>query len=438
MSVSSPATNSRPRESNESRDRVWRLPLQSGGERVRFLAAGLCLIVVYSAFTTADYASKVLAASLGPRRVEQAAKILPINAAFQHLLGRISFFERQDFPAALEHYRRATEVNRYSARYWLDLANTQQIMSQAEESRKSLASALAADPTNPQVAGEAANYYLVLGDTAQALRLLAIAVRYSPDDARNAVELSWRATQDPRAVMEQVLPQTADGYMMLMQVLMERRETEAAAQVWQGLMALKQGIAPESTFPYLQYLLDQGEVAQARAAWDQLMRRDDSTRGYLSGANLVSNGNFEEEILNGGFDWRYQSDPTVLLGVDERESYRGRRSLTISFTGEPVRDAGIYQLLAVEPSTEYRISARVRTEGMEGAGGPQLAIVDAYTRKPLYRSADFNGTMPWQTVEGTFRTEPDSKLLMLRIMRFPGTTRIRGSMWLDEVSVVRQ
>jgi hypothetical protein len=41
-------------------------------------------------------------------------------------------------------------------------------------------------------------------------------------------------------------------------------------------------------------------------------------------------------------------------------------------------------------------------------------------------------------VEGTFRTDPDSKLLVLRVLRVPGTTRIRGRMWMDEIAVVRQ
>lgn len=436
--MSSPATNSRPRETTELNDRVWRWPLPHAAHRTRFLAAGICLIFLYTAFAAGDYISKVLAASLGPERVVLAAKLQPMNAAFHHLLGRIAFYERQDFPAALVHYRRATELNRHSARYWLDLANTQQIMMLPQESRYSLDSAIAADPTNPQVASEAANYYLALGDTPAALKLLAITVRYSPADARNAVELSWRATQDAHAVMEQVLPHNADAYLLLLQVLIERQQTEAAAQVWQGLMGLKQGFAPEITFPYIQYLLDHGEVVRARAAWDQFMRRDDNTRGYLGAGNLVSNGGFEEEVLNGGFDWRYESDPRVLLSIDERESYRGRRSLSIVFSGAPVQDAGIYQLIAIEPATEYRISAHVKTEGIEGAGGPQLGILDRYSRKPLFLSSEFTGTSLWQAVEGEFRTGPDSKLVMLRVLRVPGTTRIRGRMWIDEISVVRR
>jgi len=436
--VSSPATNSRPREITASRERVWRRPLRSGGERARFLALGLALFLLYSALTAGDYASKVLAATLRASNVELAVRMQPMNAAFHHLLGRLAFFERQDFPAALAHYRRATQLNRYSARYWLDLANTQQIMGLPGESRASLAKALAADPTNPRVASEAANYYLVLGDIPAALKLLGVTVRHSPGEARNAVELSWRATQDPAVVMGQVLPQTPEGYLLLLQVLMERQETGAAARVWDGLLSLDQAIAPESGFPYIEYLLQQGEVAPAKAAWDRLMRRDDSTRGYLAGGNLVSNGGFEEEILNGGFGWRYQSDPHVALSIDGREAYGGSRSLSIGFDGTPEKDAGIYQLLAIEPATGYRISARMKCEAIEGAGGPQLAVLDGSSRKPLFLSAECTGTRQWQAVTGEFRTEPGSRLVMLRVVRVPGRTLVRGRLWIDDIAVERK
>lgn len=407
-------------------------------QRTRFLAAGVFLVLVYCAIAAGDYASKALAASLRPERLSLASRLQPMNAAYHHLLGRIAFYERQDLPAALAEYQRATQLNRYSARYWLDLANTQQVMGLSQESQRSLGHALAADPTNPQVASEAANYYLVLGDTATGLRLLGITVRHSPEEAHKAVELSWRATQDVHAVMEKVLPQTPEGYLLLLQILMERGQAEPAAQVWQEMLQQKQPLPVEMGFPYIDFLLDQGEVARARAAWEALMRRDDSTRGYLVAGNLVSNDGFEEDVLNGGFGWRYGSGPHVALAIDQRESYRGRRSLSIAYDGEPVQDAGIYQLLAVEPGVEYRISARVKAEGMEGAGGPRLAILDRYSRKPLFLSGEFTGTTTWQTVEGEFRAEADSKLLMLRVVRIPGTTRIRGRLWIDEVSVVRK
>jgi len=392
------------------------------------------VVALFIAWVGADLAAKLLATSLRPERVALAAHLDPFNAAYPHILGRIAFYQRQDLPVAIEHYGAATRLNRYSARYWLDLANAQQIMAQAEESRKSLQQALAADPTNPMVTREAANYYLVLGDTQTALRLLAMTVRYDPPNARSAIDLSWRATQDARAVMNQVLPPTADAYLLFLQVLMERRQADAALQAWDGIMALKQNVPLDSALPYIQYLIDEGRIERAHAAWTQIRRRE-GTRA--TGESLVDNGGFEDDIVNGGFSWRYQNQPHVALAIDQRDAYHGRRSLLITFDGEAVQDAGIYQFIAVEPDTGYRLSARVRTDDLEGAGAPQLLVADR-TGKPFFLSEPFAASGAWREVTGDFRTGADTKLMALRVVRVPGKTRIRGKVWLDDLSVVRK
>lgn len=436
--MSAEATNSRLRDAAHEAAPAWRWSLESGARRARFFLIGAGILALYTGIVLADYAAKVFATSLSWKRVKMAARLDPMNAAYDHILGRIAFYERQDVTTAIEYYGAATRKDPYSARYWLDLANAQQIAARPEDSRHSLERALAADPTNPSVANEAANYYLVLGDVPAALRLLALVVRYSPEDARAAVDLSWRATQDVHAVVEQVLPRTPDAYLMFLQLLMSRHQTEEADQVWRAVMDLRQAITPEAAFPYIEYLIAEGQVSRARASWEQLVRRDETLRGYLSPGNLVSNPGFEEDILNGGFSWRYDSDPHVALAIDQREAYRGRRSLSVSFDGEPVRDAHIGQLLAVDPDTTYQFSAWAKTDNIEGAGGPRLAVLDAYSGQTLYLSDEFTGTAAWRQVAGEFHTARDARLAMVRIVRVPGTTRLRGRMWLDEVSVSRK
>jgi Carbohydrate binding domain len=433
--VSSPATNSRPRETAaDGQDKVLRWPLDRGTRRLRFLGLGAAAIALFAGCVAADFAAKVLATTLRSERVAQAARLDPLNSAYPHLLGRIAFYERQDLPEALEHYRAATRLNRYSARYWLDLANTQQIMGQADDSRRSLQHALAADPTNPLVAREAANYFLVLGDTPAALKLLALAVRYVPQEARDAIELSWRATQDVHAVMTDVLPANGEADFLFLQVLTDRHQTDAALQAWDGIMARRQSPPLESAFPYIQYLLDEGQVERAHGVWSQIKRREG--RGYGDSANLVDNGGFEDDIVNGGFSWRYETAPHVALAIDQRDAYRGRRSLVISFDGDAVGDAGIYQWVAVEPNTNYHLSARVKTADLEGAGAPRLAVLDRYSGQQLFLSDEFTSN-GWREIAGNFRTDAATRLVAIRVIRVPGNTRIRGKVWLDELSLER-
>ncbi len=436
--MSSPATNSRPRETAaRSQDKILRWPLDRGSRRLRFLGLGGAIIALYVAWTATDFVAKTLAASLRPERVAWAAHLDPLNAAYPHILGRIAFYERQDPSAAIEYYRAATRRNQYSARYWLDLTNAQQILAQGEASRGSLQHALAADPTNPLVAREAANYYLVLGDTPAALKLLAMSVRYVPQDARDAIELAWRATQDVHAVMTEVLPPDGEADFLFLQVLIDRHQTDAALRAWDEIMARHQSVALESTFPFIQYLIDEGQVERAHAAWSQIRRRDAWGRDYGDSTNLVDNGGFEDDIVNGGFSWRYENVPHVSLAIDQRDAYRGRRSLVISFEGDAVRDAGIYQWIAVAPQTNYHLSARVKTADLEGAGAPQLAVLDRSTGQPLFLSEEFSG-QSWQEITGDFRTGAATKLVALRVVRVPGTTRIRGKVWLDELSLERR
>ncbi len=418
----------------DGQEKILRWPLDPG-RRFRFLVAGVTAVVLFLAWVSIDLAAKILAASLRPERVALATRLDPFNAAYPHILGRIAFYGHQDVPAAIEQYRAATRLNRYSARYWLDLANAQQIMAQNEQARTSLEHAVAADPTNPLVTREAANYYLAIGDTRTALPLLALTVRYDPPNARNAIELSWRATQDAHTVMNEVLPATTDAYFLFLQVLMERRQTDAALQVWDGITALKQRVPLDSALPYLQYLMDEGQVAQAHAAWAQIRRRDGH---YADDANLVDTGGFEDDIINGGFSWRYENSPHVGLAIDQRDAYRGRRSLLVTFDGDAVQDADIYQFIAAEPDTAYHLSAWVKTDDLEGAGAPQLLVLDRASGKQLFLSDPFPVGNAWREVGGDFHTDAGTRLLALRVVRVPGTTRIRGKLWLDDVSMVRK
>ena len=77
----------------------------------------------------------------------------------------------------------------------------------------------------------------------------------------------------------------------------------------------------------------------------------------------------------------------------------------------------------------------MRTEAIEGVGGPQLGVFDHYSGASLLVSSDLNGERGWRDLQGVFRTGPDAKLVVLRVVRVPGATRMRGKLWLDEVEV---
>ncbi len=221
-------------------------------------------------------------------------------------------------------------------------------------------------------------------------------------------------------------------------------ETAATAKVWDKLMATSPTSQPfelRYAYEYFQYLLDHNAVDQARVVWQQTVPRFNLSSGYLlKRNNLIVNGDFGLDILNGGFDWRYQKQPNVTLTLDPTEfPVGGNRSLMITFDGPGVKDAGIFQFIAVQPSTTYEFSASYKNGSFEGAGGPHLTIQDVVTQAVLYESDELKEAGEhWKPVTGVFTTADDSKLLVLRVRRLPEGSPIRGKLWVDDFSLKRQ
>jgi len=148
--------------------------------------------------------------------------------------------------------------------------------------------------------------------------------------------------------------------------------------------------------------------------------------------NLIVNGNFSLDVLNGGFDWSYQTQPGVRLLLDPSDFREGQRSLSITFEGPGISDAGIRQWIPVRGATAYDFTAYYKSSAFQGVGGPQIVLRDLYTGEPLFTSDPLNGADFWKAVHSRFTTPASTALLVLRIERLPVGSPIRGKLWLDD------
>jgi hypothetical protein len=128
----------------------------------------------------------------------------------------------------------------------------------------------------------------------------------------------------------------------------------------------------------------------------------------------------------------------VHLSFDTSERRSGRRSLQIAFDGPGINDAGIYQLIPVQPSTAYIFSAYFKNEEMEGAGAPHFTIENAYTKEILYQSDELKNSGFWKSADGDFTTPPDCKLVVLHIRRVPEGSPIRGTLWVGDFRLTQK
>jgi tetratricopeptide (TPR) repeat protein len=396
----------------------------------KLLVAGLASVAAISYITIS--ACNVLAAHFSDKEdrhaLQWAVRLAPGSADYQHRLG-MSFFEDRDLQHALEHVATATSLNPHDAHYWLDLANVERALGNNHDS-SALQHALAANPSDPELAWESANNFMVQGDVRRTLQEFRIVMQAAPGRAYESLQRCLHVA-DVNTVLAQALPPQPEAYLAFVDLLSTQKNSSGAAEAWDALVQLRRPVDTGRALQYINYLIQQREVSQALRVWNETLQLN-GLSSYLTGhENLVVNPSFDADILNGGFDWRYRRHANVELALDPSDFHAGRRSLAVSFDGPGISDAGIFQLMPVDPETTYEFSAYFKSDQVDGAGGPRLAIEDAYTGASYFQSDDLKNSEIWRQVAGQFKTQPDTQLVVLRLIRVPQDSPIRGKLWVE-------
>jgi tetratricopeptide (TPR) repeat protein len=415
-----------------------KIALQSSARKIIFSLACLALTAVYLGLVARESLADRFSQKLDLPSLQMAARLEPGNAEYQYRLGRYFLLLRRSPERAAQFFKSATALNPYNASYWLELSNTCRQLANSAEEKDALQHALAAAPSTPQVAWDAANLYWGLGETDKALREFRFVLEHDPYLPPAALERCWQIRPDVDVLLRDVIPSNAEVYSSFLDFLISENEPAAAARVWAQMVQLQHSVETRYVFDYVRYLIERREVGPAQKAWRQAASLCDLSAYQPSPENLVVNGDFSLPVLNAGFDWLYEKSSDVSLALDPTESHSGHRSLSIVFDSRGIEDAGIRQLIPVEPNTKYEFSAFFKSQGLEGAGGPRFLLQDRFTGANYFASAELKDADFWKRVGGTFGTGPDAKLLVLRIQRVPAGNAIRGRLWIGGVRLAQR
>ena len=285
--------------------------------------------------------------------LQRAVRWQPGNADYRHRLGRYFFLVQRSPEAAVRVLPRRRCAESTSGPLLVRSGGGLSAAGRYRISRKQpWSAAWWPIPTTPDLAWEAGNFYLVQGETDKALREFRVVMESDPSLTPAALKLCWRVKPDMDALLRDVVPPNADslrqfsGFPHLPKGDRGGRQSLDAAgrncaSPWPGPLA----------FTYIRYLVGQHEVDQARLVWQQAATLCGLSAYQPSPENLVVNGDFSLNVLNGGFDWQYHQSKEVSLALDPTQSHGGHRSLLITFDARTIDDAGIGQLVPVKPST---------------------------------------------------------------------------------------
>jgi hypothetical protein len=474
-----------------------KIPFSTPGRKWLFAALIFALAIVYVGLAATRFAASWFD-DRGDRRadlrsLQRAVRLDPGNSDYRYDLGRYFDLVAHDQRAAIPQYQAAVALNPHSADYWRDMAFAYWVREDTANQTAALERAVLAEPTKPEIARTAANFYLVLATnekdpavqqtlTMKALREFHVVLANDPPSAPEAIQNCWRLEPDVDLLLRDVVPPTGDAYISFLTFLQNdadrqireiasqapdaadaaqiqskgiqiHKETAAAFKVWTALAHSGQPFEQRHAADYLTFLIQHGEVDEAVDVWQQTADHFKLSSYLPSPGNLIVNGQLSLPVLNAGFDWRYQKQNGVKLALDllDPKEAHGPRSLRITFDGPGISDAGFYQLVAVQPSTTYEFSAHYKTEGQqEGQGGPHFTVQDMYSQKIYYESDvlraveesqasdDVKDAETRKPVNGEFTTSSTCKLLVVHIRRVPEGHPIRGKLWVDDFRLIKK
>jgi hypothetical protein len=216
-----------------------------------------------------------------------------------------------------------------------------------------------------------------------------------------------------------------ENLVLYLDWLMRWGMTENSLVVWQKIRETGKP-DPEIGLQYANFLLGQKLVAESMAVWQE----------YLSFEGMT-NGGFEKEITQRGFDWRHWSDKDAKWAIERvnQGAYEGKYALRISFAGrQNISFQNIYQIVPVSPLERLRLSYAWKSDGITTDQGPYIEIT-GYDQKGLFQSGSMiTGTHKWREESIEFRPPAGCRAAVVRVRRRPShrfDSKIKGSLWLD-------
>jgi hypothetical protein len=400
------------------------------------------MLVVLIGWVGKTYVADMLASRPTVYNLERAVKFDPSNAQYHMRLGSLYEYSPVDLQLgkAEEHFRQAANLDSYDPQTWLDLAVAMELQGRLGEAGVCLRQVHLLAPNLPAYQWPIANFYLLQGNIDEAFRHFRVVLAGTAQYNSNVFSLAWKATDDAGKILQQLIPERATTEFGYLNFLLSQHRLDDAQPVWRRILAGREEFSPDDSSPYIDNLIAAHRAEEAYQVWTDLQKK-----GLIrysskpSETDLISNGDFEDELLNFGFAWRIIPVEGVYAGLDTSTYHSPSHALLVQFSGKQnLLFQHVFQYVKVTPGQTYHLRALMRTEGITTDSGPRLEVCDAYNAATLDKSTDdlTGNTDGWTPLLLDFAAGPKTDLIVVRLTRLPSKkfdNLIAGKVWLDDV-----
>lgn len=320
-------------------------------------------------------------------------------------------------------YRQALLADDASPYRWADLAEALAAEGRVNEARECFQRALVLAPAIPQIWVRHANFCFMHDQPALALQSAARVLDYVPDYDSvlfhdfdrmlpHPVEIATALGPNPRALRSWL------GHLIAVD------NSDAAHVAWKQIISAHAGEAATAS-AYTDYLIRTQAWSDAITAWSDWLGPN---RGDYPDRNLLFNGRFDHAPSGGPLDWGIAEDSEFFETVRELPGIR------IHFEGKANVDYNHLSQVVILPAPgHYRLSARVKSEGITTDEGPRLAITDFGLE-----SESITGTVDWRPLIIDFSTTR-ARAIRISVVRRSSKrfdNNVAGTFWITDVRLV--
>ena len=416
--------------------------IKSALARLLVMVLGVTIFLVVVGWIAKTYVAYALSRKLTVKNLELAVRLDPGNADYHLMLGRLYQYNIADIQPekALEEFRRAAQLAPYNPRAWLDLAAALELQGKMPEAAQCLRQANFLAPNIPAIQWPIANFYLLQGNIDEAFRHFKVVLAGTSEYDGIVFSTAWKASGDPDKILVQLIPRRAATEFSYLYFLVSQQRFTEAQPVWKRITRGSEKFTAQQAAGYIDSLITARCPEDAYQVWRDL-QAGGLARNPATGSqeNLLANGDFEDELLNMGFDWVIATVEGVYAGLDTATYYSPSRALLVQFSGKQnLGYRNVSQYVKVSPGRRYRLQAFLKTENITTDSGPRLEVRDAYDPGALdeFSEALTGSTSGWTSVLMDFMTGPKTELVVVDLARLPSRkfdNLIAGKVWLDDV-----
>jgi tetratricopeptide (TPR) repeat protein len=414
--------------------------INSGNILVRIgLVILFLLILVFGWFSVSWQIGNLLADITSPNQPNamisaQTAKRFSPNDPYTNWL--IASVEKESDPEHTEGFVDVIRLSPNDYRWWIQLGRAYEQAEQTTEAEKAFQKAIEKAPNYTFPHWQLGNFYLRQNRDKEAFLELKQAASNNSIYREQIFSIAWDFYEGDTEKLEEIVGNTPEVRAGLAKFYAAKELPQKSLAMWNTLENDEKNNNEQVAKIITQALYDKRFLMSAVEFVNQLGIEKNAK------AESVYNGGFEEDFGKTDdtfFGWKVVPTEKMRIRFSPIKKYEGKRSLQVSFNGFNKTEVNnLYQTIAVQPATSYKLNFWLKTENLKSAGTPKLEVLNANDNQIIASSESFpDGTNDWRQISIKFTVPKETEGIILRTARtYCGDKcSIFGTFWYDSFSL---